>query len=211
MQLLLDEEGCRRAPLQAGMRRQLSSEQTSWIGPEVIQAVIFGEGGDTMDALHPPPSSPCIFGSLFSPRCPRRGAQVLQLVLLAFQSFQPTCWWPHLHLPAGLLVLVLCGISSRHGGLCGHTACAIPPAVCSRGRPVSSWASNECSGPTGGAEYIAQHKLRPEPQRDGSSRPPLPALTETGELPDSISYGQHLSSHPSGIRDSPIVRVLPVH
>lgn len=46
MQLLLDEEGCRRAPLQAGMGRQFSSEQTSWIGPEVIQAVIFGEGGD---------------------------------------------------------------------------------------------------------------------------------------------------------------------
>lgn len=53
MQLLLDEEGCRRAPLQAGMRRQLSSEQTSWIGPEVIQAVIFGERGGHYGCLAP--------------------------------------------------------------------------------------------------------------------------------------------------------------
>ena len=82
-----------------------------------------------MDASHPPPSSPCIFGSLFSPRCPRRGAQVLQLELFAFQSVQPTCWWPHLRLPAGLLVLVLRGTSSRDGGLCGHTARALGPPL----------------------------------------------------------------------------------
>ena len=128
MQLLLDKEDCRRAPLQAGMGRQFSSEQTPWIGPEVNQAVIFGEGG-TMDASYPPPSSPCIFGSLLSPRCPRRGAQVLQLVLFAFQSFQPTCQRPHLCLPAGLLVLVLRGTSSRDGGLCDHTARAPGPPL----------------------------------------------------------------------------------
>lgn len=87
--------------------------------------LLFLRSGGTVDALHPPPSSPCIFGSLFSPRCPRRGAQVLQLVLLAFQSFQPTCWWPHLR----LLVLILCGTSSCDGGLCGHTARAPGPSL----------------------------------------------------------------------------------